>query len=214
MMQTAGPFGDVSSAVKWRPRAGGRRASAGTCRSRAGRSAARDRRCRSARSCRTPRCRSTRTTGVVAQLLVARPRHRRRVAIGSCGFRDQDRDERRGVSDRDRVEDEPVVDREQRRVGADADGDRQDGDGENPGLLNSARVAARRSVMGAVDRSPARLARSSSRLGALRWDQMHWAGTAARADGSPRRSRRPQRSRRRAATDCTECTDPGSRRRH
>src|SRR6185436_19336130 len=55
---------------------------------------------------------------------------------------------------------------------------------ENPGLLNSARVAARRSVMGASRPIGAANGKSQLEAGPLGWDQMHWGGTASGAGSS------------------------------
>ena len=128
MMQTAGPLGRSSSAVKLRPTAG-RMPSVG-------RNEALTRRPFSCSGSPLPVSvklsnaeiadRRERAR-VFSNLLVARPRQRGRVQV-ELRVVGPDRDQRRGIRNRDRVEDEPIVDGEQRRVRADADRDGQHGD--------------------------------------------------------------------------------------
>ena len=171
-MQTAGPFGRSSSAVKLRPRAGrmpsvGREAGADALAVQllgiavAGQREVVERRDADRRErlrviADAPRSAATTRAGALKL---------------SCGLFAQIATSDDGLRHRDRVEHQPVVDGEQRRVGADADGDREDRDEREAGTL----------LQGAD---------GGAKIG-HGW--VSWSIVHARRKKKPRRSQRPRR---------------------
>ena len=135
-MHTAGPFGRSSSAVKLRPRAGrmpsvGRNVALDALAVQLLRIAVAGQ--REVVERRDADRRERRACG--ANLLVARPRDRRRVEIELRVVASRSRPATTGSGIVTGLQHQPVVDREQRGVRADPDGDRQHGDDREAGSL-------------------------------------------------------------------------------